>query len=72
MSIGVQSLAMMLTSLLPGIFILAITVVQIWKCEPSVPFLVATTAENSGHEMSLVSKLGTVQPYAINERFSYV
>jgi hypothetical protein len=45
-SIGMQSLAMMLTSLLPDILILAITVFQIWKLEVSVPFLVATMAAN--------------------------
>ena len=41
-----QSLAMMLTSLLPDILILAITVFQICKLEASVPFLVATLAAN--------------------------
>ena len=43
-SIGVQSMAMMLTSLLPDILILAITVFQVWKFEPSVPILEATIA----------------------------
>jgi hypothetical protein len=38
------SLAMMLTSLLPDILILAIPMFQLWKCAPSVPFLVATIA----------------------------
>ena len=37
-----QSLAMMLTNLLPDILILAFTVFQISKFEPSVPFLEAT------------------------------
>jgi hypothetical protein len=45
-SIDMQSLAMMLTSLLPDILILAITVFQICKLEASVPFLVATLAAN--------------------------
>jgi hypothetical protein len=41
--------------LLPDILILATILFQMWKCEPSVPFL----------EMPLVSKLGTVHPYGI-------
>jgi hypothetical protein len=37
-----QSMAMLLTNLLPDILILAFTVFQISKFEPSVPFLEAT------------------------------
>ena len=43
-SIGVQSLAMMLISLLSDILVLAITVFLILKFEPSIPFLEATIA----------------------------
>jgi hypothetical protein len=37
-----QSMAMLLTNMLPDILILAFTVFQISKFEPSVPFLEAT------------------------------
>jgi hypothetical protein len=51
-SIGVQSLAMMLTSLLPDILILHL------HGNPSV--------SDMEIEMPLISKLGTVHPYGIN------
>jgi hypothetical protein len=51
--------------------IVAITMFQTRKLEPSVPFLVVMIATKR-HEMLLISKLGTVHPYGINKRFSYV
>jgi hypothetical protein len=45
----------------PDILIVTIAVFQIWKFEPSVPFLVAMIAAKK-HAMRLISKLGTVPP----------
>jgi hypothetical protein len=41
-------------------------VFQIWKFEPSVPFLVETTSRKR-REVHLISKLGTVHPYGIKD-----
>jgi hypothetical protein len=45
--------------LLPDILILATILFQMWKREPSIPFLVATIAAKVT-KVPLVSKLGTV------------
>jgi hypothetical protein len=67
-SISVQSLAMFLTSLLPDILIVAITVFQIWK-EKTLCTISGNNDSRKRHEIRLISKLGAVHPYGINECF---
>jgi hypothetical protein len=67
-SLGVQSLAMRLTSLLPDILILAITVFPIWKFESSVPFLVEKMALSTPNALMNVFPMFNLSVFACQKQ----
>jgi hypothetical protein len=70
-NIGVQLLAMMLTNLLPDIFNNGNHSVSDMVIRALCP-ISGSNDSRKRHEMRLTSKLGTVHPSGINERFSYI